>query len=85
VIERNPLGDLRMNISVGSKVVGNWGAMYPTSEGVIVTLEEDGGVEIVWDNLYDGEVDFTRIENIRPKGWRSANGSPIGVFLDEEE
>lgn len=69
-----------MNIEIGTKVKGNWGAMYPTSEGEIVKVESNG-VEILWDG--ETEVDFAHLESIHEKGYRSANGSGIGIFIDE--
>jgi hypothetical protein len=69
-----------MNIEIGTKVKGNWGAMHPTSEGKIVKIESNG-VEILWDG--EIEVDFVHLESIHEKGYRSANGSDIGIFIDE--
>ena len=67
-----------MNIEIGTKVIGNWGAMHPTNEGEIVAIE-NRGVEIMWDG--ETEVDFVHIDSIHEKGYRSANGSGIGVFI----
>jgi hypothetical protein len=64
-------------IKVGTKVTGNWGAMHPTSEGEVVTVEA-GGVEILWND--ETEVDYVHLTSIHPKGYRSANGSGIGIF-----
>jgi len=67
-----------MDIEIGTKVTGNWGAMFPTSEGEIVKIEKQG-VEILWDD--ETEVDFCSMSSLHEKGWRSENGSPIGIFL----
>jgi len=73
-----------MKIEIGTKVIGNWGAMHPLSEGVIVNIEKPSlnglrGVEILWDG--EREVDFCHENSIHPKGWRSGNGSGIGIFI----
>ena len=67
-----------MKIEIGTKVIGNWGAMISTDEGVITSIESSG-VEIMWDG--ETEVDFVNIDSIHPKGYISANGSPIGIFI----
>ena len=67
-----------MQLKIGTKVVGNWGAMISTDEGEITAIEASG-VEILWDG--ETEVDFVNTDSIHPKGYRSANGSPIGIFI----
>lgn len=81
------------NIIVGTKVEGNWGAMHPTSYGVIVAMFNSTNlmddvprptVTIRWD---DDEVltkDDYYLEDIHLPGWTSVNGSPIGIFVAEE-
>jgi hypothetical protein len=78
----NKMGEsiMKTKIEIGTKVIGNWGAMFPTSEGEVVTIEEDG-VEIMWDG--ETEVDYVHFSSIHPKGYRSKNGSGIGIFLKE--
>ena len=78
-----------MKIEIGTKVVGNWGAMHGTSEGEIVGIEmpspnrllpDNGrGIEILWEG--ETEVDFCHENSIHEKGWRSVNGSGIGIFI----
>jgi len=67
-----------MKLEIGTKVIGNWGAMFPTDEGVITAIEASG-VEILWDG--ETEVDFAHTDSIHPKGYRSVNGSSIGIFI----
>ena len=79
------------NIIVGTKVEGNWGAMHPTSYGVIVEL--DGSTDIYgeapiarikWiddENLVEQRIS---IDDIHQPGWTSVNGSGIGIFVAEE-
>jgi len=68
-----------MEIEIGTKVIGNWGAMFPTSDGEVVKIEK-WGVEILWDD--ETEVDYVHMSSIHEKGYRSGNnGSPIGIFL----
>jgi hypothetical protein len=70
-------GDI-MNIEIGTKVTGNWGAMHPTSEGEVVRIEK-GGVEILWDD--ESDVDYVHMSSIHEPGYRSANGSGIGIYI----
>jgi hypothetical protein len=73
-----------MNIEIGTKVEGNWGAMIPMSFGEVVSIV-DNKVVVAFEDDEDGEMmHHTTVENIHPKGWRSVNGSPIGVFVSEE-
>ena len=65
-------------IKIGTKVTGNWGAMHPTSVGKIVGIDRHG-YEILWDG--ESEVDFVHMSSIHEKGYRSANGSTIGIFI----
>lgn len=61
---------------IGDRVNGNWGAMHPTSSGVVIEVGP-GGCLVQWDDE-------------TPRGWyevkdaRPAQGSPIGVFLDQD-
>ena len=78
------------NITIGTKVTGNWGAMFPTSEGVVVEINgaPTGGVPVArieWiddANLVEQRIDIT---DIHQPGWTSVNGSPIGIFVDEDQ
>lgn len=82
------------DIRKGHYVIGNWGTPYPEERGVILGITRDPSlghgndivVVIMW--LADGgrptsKLSFTTPDNIHRKGWRSPNGSPIGVFLEE--
>ena len=77
-------------LKVGTEVVGNWGTCYPQEEGVVTTLkpdEPDGNVLIAviqWkdeDGQLSSKLTFHPVDTIHKPGWRSPNGSPIGVFL----
>lgn len=67
-----------MNIEIGTKVKGNWGAMHPTSDGEVVKVEKSG-VEILWED--ETEVDYVNMSSIHEADWRSKNGSGIGIFI----
>ena len=68
-----------MNL-IGQKVEANWGAMYPTSEGVVYGHIGKRDVLIRWEDGTKSEVD---IDDIRELGYRSLNGSPIGISFGE--
>lgn len=62
--------------SVGTKIIGNWGAMHPVSEGEIVSVEtEERRVLVHWDDMAPTVEDMDRID-VQPEV-----GSPIGIFL----
>lgn len=65
-------------IEVGTRVYANYGAMFPTVEGEIVKINSNGTYTVMYE---DGAV--KTVEEIREQGWRSVNGSPIGVFAKE--
>ena len=67
-----------MTIEIGTKLKGVWGAMISDSEGEVVAIKGNG-VEIAWDGDFEN-LDYTTIGNIHEKGYRSVNGSPIGIF-----
>tara|TARA_Y100000296_G_scaffold85602_1_gene122030 strand:- start:2008 stop:2217 length:210 start_codon:yes stop_codon:yes gene_type:complete len=61
----------------GTKVYGNWGAMLPHSYGTVSWY--DHAMEeycITWE---DGTTGFFEIHEA---GYRSVNGSSIGVYVD---
>lgn len=68
-----------MNL-IGQKVEGNWGAMHPISHGLINRQIGRDSVEIKWEDGYRQEI---LVDEIRESGWRSPNGSPIGIFFGE--
>uniref|UniRef100_A0AAU8B7B2 Uncharacterized protein n=1 Tax=Dulem virus 34 TaxID=3145752 RepID=A0AAU8B7B2_9CAUD len=74
-------------VMVGQPVVGNWGAMCPSEVGVIVGFAEREATRwsaaatvaaIRWEG---GRLDYRDLNDIHPAGWRSASGSPLGVFF----
>ena len=74
-------------VMVGQPVAGNWGAMYPLEAGVIVGFAEREATRwtpaatmavIRWE---DGRQDLHKLSDIHPQGWRSQNGSGLGVFF----
>ena len=72
-----------MNIKKGTKLIGVWGAMIPDSEGEVV--EVIGNVaRIAWDHDHEN-YDYACVEDIHEMGWRSVNGSPIGIFKKSEK
>ena len=68
-------------ITVGTKVEGNWGAMHPTWEGVVIQLGYTDAT-IKWG---DADYEEVSLERIHKRGWTSKNGSPIGIFIAEDQ
>jgi|TARA_R110000764_G_scaffold65210_1_gene136742 hypothetical protein len=68
-----------MNL-IGQKVEANWGAMYPIAEGVVCGHFGKDNVIIRWEDGTKSELDANSIHEL---GYRSVNGSPIGVFFGE--
>ena len=80
-------GEISM-IEVGTEVIGNWGAMHPISEGVVVAMTESGyTVEWAEEDEYSGAETIIcsyPIGDIKREGETSINGSSIGVFVKED-
>jgi hypothetical protein len=75
---------IMLNVEIGMKVVANYGAMFPTIEGVVEHIEYDGLGDpcLVWfRDTSEEEGTLYSTSNIREQGERSVNGSPIGVFF----
>lgn len=64
-------------LKIGSKLFANYGAMHPTDE--LMVIDFDG--EFVVARHDDGEITKVHFDNIKPWGYRSVNGSPIGISL----
>lgn len=84
-----PADDGEMILVIGQRVEGNFGAGYPTQGGTIIGFDQvpdgrffRGGVYAVirWDDR-PGAPQRVRLNDIHRPGWRSANGSPLGVFI----
>lgn len=69
-----------MMIEVNDRLMCNWGAMYPTEYMTVIAVNDD---EIVAEN--DEEIRRFAVDSIHEMGYRTANGSPIGVFLMKGE
>ena len=69
------------DFQLGTKVHANYGAMYPIVEGMIVDISPNG--MITWADEYDGTEYENKWSDFKDKGWKSVNGSGIGVFLGE--
>ena len=72
-------------VTVGSKVEGVWGAMFPTSQGKVICIEY-GDATIRWDNDDNDpgmDLQVVNVDSIHQPGWTSVNGSPIGIFVEE--
>lgn len=74
-------------IMVGQPVVANCGSMFPLIVGVIIGFAKREATPwrdaatvaaIRWE---DGRLEYKDLADIHPAGWRSANGSPLGVFF----
>jgi len=63
---------------VGTRVYANYGAMFPIVDGEVVKVNSDDTYTVMFD---DGAV--RTVTDIREEGYRSVNGSPIGVFAKE--
>ena len=72
-----------MKIKVGTKVTGNWGAMHALSSGKIIKIKRDT-VEILWDEDKELGIDIVDLSSIHEEGYRSANGSGIGIFINRK-
>jgi len=70
--------------TIGTKVVGEWGAMHPLSYGVIDQLGY-GRATIKWGaESCIAEYEEIDLDKIHQPGWTSANGSGIGIFYECE-
>ncbi len=69
-------------MKVGTKMIGNWGAMLPLSYGVITKIDFKT-VFIAWDDM-PGSISYgiTDVD----KGQMNLNGKPagIGVYTEAE-
>lgn len=74
-------------VMVGQPVLCNCGAMFPQVGGVIIGFVDKEATRwtpaatmavIRWE---DGRQDFHELSEIHPQGWRSQNGSGLGVFF----
>ena len=79
-----------MNITLGTKIIGNYGAMIPLWEGEVVAVEtcdvgpSDPEVKVRWDNgsttwMVASEI----IERLPDGSTNAAVGSPIGIYTEE--
>ena len=77
-------------IEVGTKIIGNFGAMIPLSFGEVVTIEtfdvgpRENEVKVVWDEgdytwLMESEIDAA-VGKLSPK---AAALLPIGYYTEE--
>ncbi|EOS64601.1 hypothetical protein [Oscillibacter sp. 1-3] len=84
-----PADDGSVIVMIGQSVERNCGACFPIESGTVVGFIDvpdgvviRGGVYalIRWDNRRD-RPERVRLSDIHRRGWRSANGSPLGVFV----
>lgn len=84
-----PADDGTTILVIGQRVERNCGACFPIEGGTIAGFVDvpdgrffRGGVHAVirWDDNPDVP-ERVRLHEIHRRGWRSANGSPLGVFL----
>ena len=84
-----PADDGSVIVMIGQRVECVCGAMYPPYGGTVVGFFDEpagrfsrGGVYalIRWDDRPD-RPERVRLSDIHRRGWRSANGSPLGVFV----
>jgi len=84
-----PADDGSMIVIVGQRVERNCGACFPLENGTVAGFVDvpdglvlRGGVFalIRWDYA-PNQLERVRLSDIHRHGWRSANGSPLGVFV----
>lgn len=79
-----PADDGTLIVTIGQRVECVCGACYPVQGGMVVGFVDlpFGGAHalIRWDDCPD-VLDRVRPADIHRRGWRSANGSPLGVFI----
>ncbi len=84
-----PADDGSVIVMIGQSVERNCGACFPVESGTVVGFIDvpdgvviRGGVFalIRWDYAPD-RPERVRLSDIHRRGWRSANGSPLGVFV----
>ena len=84
-----PADDGTVIVMIGQRVECVCGAYYPVEGGTVVGFCEEpaggftrGGVYalIRWDSRQD-RPERVRLSDIHRRGWRSACGSPLGVFV----
>jgi hypothetical protein len=73
-----------MNIEIGTRVEGNWGAMFPTWTGTIVRFDWLGTCEIRWDGEDDNFITKCTKGSLRLKDV-DTTGSPIGIYVIPEK
>ena len=77
-------------MKIGTKIIGNYGAMIPLWEGEVVAVEtfdvgpSDPEVKVRWDNgsttwMVASEI----IERLPDGSTNAAVGSPIGIYTEE--
>ena len=72
---------MRNEIEIGTRVVINYGAGIPEDFGVIAAIRNDGVSDYA---VVEGDGFTMTAHDVRVKGETSVNGSPIGVYVDEE-
>ena len=84
-----PADDGTVIVMIGQRVECVCGACYPVQGGTVVGFYDEpagrftrGGVHalIRWDER-PGKPERVRLSDIHRRDWRSANGSPLGVFV----
>lgn len=72
-------------IEVGTKVEAFWGAYFPTYEGKVVHITEDGFAEIDWPPELDDCGSLFRLEDIHTctvdERDKQTTPSPIGIWV----
>lgn len=67
--------EFAQDVPVGTEVLGDWGAMYPTVRGEVVEVSHARTTARYLIRWNDGDMDWYQI-----RATRSPNGSPIGVW-----
>lgn len=92
VITLSQSSDNTVVVMLGQRLELNCGACFPIQSGTVVGFFEApetrfsrGGVCAVvrWDGTDETgpHMEHVKLSEIHPQGWRSSNGSPLGVFL----
>lgn len=81
-------------VMLGQRLELVCGACFPVQGGTVIGFEDvpatrfsRGGIHAVikWDGTdeYPAHIEKVPLSEIHPRGWRSANGSPLGVFVSQ--
>lgn len=69
-------------VMVGQRVTGNFGACFPIETGVVIGFANaPSGRPMAMIAWASGRIDYVQVNQIHREGWKSQNGSQIGIFV----